>query len=108
MPLKTNTSKMSTTEKAQALPNCSSVMHSNILAVSSDQLTETRKIVALIAVIEWMKRYFIPAISAGMTSGSVMFLKVPIDEAPRLSEAYSSEGSIWCSEAMTKRIPAES
>ena len=77
-------------------------------AVSSDQLTETRKMVALMAVIEWMKRYFMPAMRAGMTRGRVTFLKVDIDEAPSESDASSSDGSICWSEAMTARIPAES
>ena len=76
--------------------------------MSRDQLTETRNIVALIAVIEWMKRYFIPASRAGTTSGSVTLRKVAADDAPRLSEASSSDVSICCSDAMTERMPAES
>ena len=59
------------------------------------------------AVMEWMKRYFMPDKIAGSTSGIVMDVKVFTDEAPRLRLASSIDGSIWESAAMTLRIPAE-
>ena len=62
---------------------------------------------ALMAVIEWMKRYFMPERMAGRTSGIVIDVKVFTDEAPRLRLASSIEGSIWESAAMTLRMPAE-
>ena len=46
------TRAMRTTEKEQACANCSSVMHSKMRVVMSVQCTETKKIVALMAVIE--------------------------------------------------------
>ena len=101
------TSRIKTTEKAQACANCSSVMHSRMRVVMSVQWTDTRKIVALMAVIEWMKRYFMPASTAGRTSGTVIDVKVFTDDAPRLRLASSIEGSICESAAMTLRIPAD-
>ena len=58
---------------------------------------------ALMAVIEWMKRYFMPERMAGRTSGIVIDVKVFTDEAPRLRLASSIEGSIWESAADASR-----
>ena len=52
----TKTITQTSTENAAAGPSESSVMFSRILTVISVQLTETKKIVALIAVIERMKK----------------------------------------------------
>ena len=55
-PLAMKTRMISTIENAQACANWSSVMHSRMRVVIRLQRTETRKIVALMAVIEWMNR----------------------------------------------------
>src|SRR5262245_3279480 len=49
-----NTTTTTSTENAAAGPSESSVMFSRIFTVTSVQLTDTRKIVALIAVIDRM------------------------------------------------------
>ena len=59
------------------------------------------------AVMEWMKRYRMPARMAGSTSGIVMDVKVFTEEAPRLRLASSIDGSICESAAITLRMPAE-
>ena len=65
------TMMMSTIENADACGNCSSVMLSRMRVVKSVHRAETRNIVALIAVIQWMNRYRIPVRIAGMMSGIV-------------------------------------
>ncbi len=72
------------------------------------QLTETRKITALIAVSETVNRYRIPALTAGRTSGSVTRRSVVNRDAPRPREASSSDGSSCRSDAMIDRIPVAS
>ncbi len=62
---------MTKTENAAAGPSATSVMFSRILTVISVQLIETRKIVALIAVIERMNTTPRPAKNAGMISGNI-------------------------------------
>ena len=64
-------------------------MFSRIFTVMSVQLIETRKMVALIAVIERMKTTPSPAKNAGTMSGSVMRRKVVPLPAPRPCEASS-------------------
>src|SRR5256885_11999225 len=54
-PITMNTTTTTNTENAAAGPSASSVMFSRILTVMSVQPIETRKMVALIAVIERMK-----------------------------------------------------
>src|SRR5215212_9055968 len=93
------------TENAAAGPSESSVIFSRMRTVISVQPMDTRKIVALIAVIERMNTTPTPAKKAGMTSGSVMRRKVVTLRAPRLREASSRLRSIWCSKATVVRIP---
>ena len=57
--------------------------------VISVQLIDTRKIVALIAVMERMNTTPTPATNAGITSGSVTRRNVVTLRAPRLLEASS-------------------
>ena len=67
----TSTTTITNTENAAAGPSATSVMFSRILTVISVQSIETRKIVALIAVIERMNTTPSPAKKAGMISGSI-------------------------------------
>ncbi len=96
---------MTNTEKAAAGPSESSVMFSRMRTVIRVQPIETRKIVALIAVIERMNTTPTPAKNAGMTSGKVMRRNVVTLRAPRLLEASSRLLSIWCSSATVVRMP---
>ena len=80
-------------------------MFSRIFTVISVQLIETRKIVALIAVIDRMKTTPRPAKKAGRISGSMMRRNVVPLPAPRLAEASSMLWSICCSNATVVRIP---
>ena len=107
-PLAAKTTRIRITENADACANCISVMHSRMRVVKSDQWTDTRKMVALMAVIARMKRNFMPAVTAGMMSGNVTLRNVPKADSPRDSDASSSEGSICCREATVERIPVAS
>jgi hypothetical protein len=101
----TNTIATTSTENAAAGPSESSVMFSNIRTVISVQLIETRKIVALIAVIDRMNTMPRPAKKAGRISGSVMRRNVVPLPAPRLCDASSRLLSICCNSATVARIP---
>ena len=101
----TNTMTTTSTENAAAGPSDSSVMFSRIFTVISVQLTETRKIVALIAVIERMNTTDSPAKNAGTISGSVMRRNVVPLPAPSPDEASSRLLSICCSNATVARMP---
>src|SRR6266496_486220 len=100
-----NTIATTTTENAAAGPRESSVMFSRIFTVMSVQPIETRKIVALIAVIERMNTMPSPAKNAGRISGSVIRRNVVPLPAPRPREASSRLRSICCSSATVARIP---
>src|SRR5205085_11039074 len=97
---------MTNTENAAAGPSDSSVMFSRMRTVIKVQPMDTRKIVALIAVIERMNTTPTPARKAGITSGSVTRRKVVPLRAPRLRDASSRLLSICCSSAIVVRIPA--
>ena len=73
--------------------------------VISVQLSDTRKMVALIAVMERMKTTPRPAKKAGTISGKVTRRKVCALPAPRLAEASSMLRSICCSSATVARMP---
>ena len=99
------TTTMTKTENAAAGPSDSSVMFSRMRTVISVQPIETRKIVALIAVMERMNTTPTPAKKAGITSGSVMRRNVVTLRAPRLREASSRLLSICCNSATVVRMP---
>ena len=71
----------------------------------SVQLIDTRKIVALIAVIDRMNTTPRPAKNAGRISGSVTRRNVVPLPAPRPCEASSRLRSICCSSATVARMP---
>src|SRR6266567_6067165 len=100
-----NTITTTNTENAAAGPSESSVMFSRILTVISVQPIETRKIVALIAVIERMKTMPSPAKNAGRIKGSVILRNVLALPAPRPCDASSRLRSICCSSATVARMP---
>src|SRR6266542_1704057 len=101
----TNTMATTSTEKAAAGPRASSVMFSRMRTVMRVQLMETRKMVALIAVMERMKTTPSPAKKAGTMRGSVTRLKVVPLRAPSPCEASSMLGSICWSRATVARMP---
>ena len=80
-------------------------MFSRIRTVINVQLMETRKIVALMAVIERMKTTPRPAKKAGRINGSVTRRKVVPVPAPSPREASSRLGSIWERRATVVRMP---
>ena len=80
-------------------------MFSRIFTVMSVQLIDTRKIVALIAVIERMNTTPRPAKNAGRTSGNVMRRNVVPLPAPNPCEASSRLLSICCNSATVARMP---
>ena len=80
-------------------------MFSRMRTVISVQLIDTRKMVALIAVIERMKTTPRPAKKAGAISGRVTRRKVSPLPAPRLADASSRLRSICCSSATVARMP---
>ena len=80
-------------------------MFSRIFTVISVQPIDTRKIVALIAVIERMNTTPRPAKNAGRISGSVTRRNVVPLPAPRPCEASSRLLSICCSSATVARMP---
>jgi len=82
------------TEKAAATPISSSVIFSRMRTVIRVQWMETRKIVALMAVMERMKTTPSPAKRPGSTSGIVTRRKVASVPAPRLCEASSMAGKL--------------
>ncbi|MPN45239.1 hypothetical protein SDC9_192806 [bioreactor metagenome] len=83
-------------------------MHSKIRTVNKLHRTETKKMIALTAVIETTKRYRMPVVTAGAIRGSVTLKNVVAREAPKLSEASSIDVSICCIDATIARIPAAS
>jgi len=101
----TKTMTTTNTEKAAAGPRDSSVMFSRMRTVIRVQLIETRKIVALMAVMDRMKTTPSPAKKAGRMRGRVMRRNVVPLLAPRLSEASSMLGSICWSSATVARMP---
>src|SRR4029453_11148269 len=100
------TTAITKTDKAAAGPSESSVMFSRMRTVIRVQLMDTRKMVALMAVIERMKTTPTPARNAGITNGIVTRRKVVALPAPRLREASSRLASICCIRAMVVRMPA--
>ena len=80
-------------------------MFSRMRTVISVQLIDTRKMVALIAVIERMKTTPRPAKKAGAISGRVTRRKVSPLPVPRLDDASSMLRSICCNSATVARMP---
>ena len=80
-------------------------MFSRMRTVIRVQLMDTRKIVALMAVMERMNTTPRPAKKAGRMSGSVIRRNVVPLPAPRPCEASSMLGSICWSVATVARIP---
>ena len=80
-------------------------MFSRMRTVMRVQLIDTRKMVALIAVMERMKTTPSPAKKAGTMSGRVTRLKVVPLRAPSPCEASSRLGSICWSSATVARMP---
>ena len=105
MAIATNTIATTRTENAAAGPSDSSVMFSSIFTVMRVQLIDTKKIVALIAVIERMNTTPSPAKNAGMISGKVTRRNVAPLPAPSPCEASSRLLSICCSRATVARMP---